>query len=56
VPLASTLDLVERVRAPGRDIESVVDEGEGHGFRDPEHQRDEYRRTGEFLTRVVGGS
>ena len=40
--------------AAGQDIELVVYEGEGHGFRDPDHQRDEYRRIGEFLERVVG--
>lgn len=55
VPLSSSVDLVERMRAAGGDVELVVYEGEGHGFRDPEHQRDEYRRIGEFLANVVGG-
>lgn len=54
VPLASTVDLVDRIRAAGGDVELVVYEGEGHGFRDPEHQRDEYRRVGEFLASVAG--
>jgi len=30
-----------------------VYEGEGHGFRQPANQLDEYRRMGEFLDRVV---
>jgi dipeptidyl aminopeptidase/acylaminoacyl peptidase len=55
VPLSSTLDLVDRVRAAGGEVELVVYEGEGHGFRDPEHQRDEYRRIADFLANVVGG-
>ena len=54
VPLSSTLDLAERMRSAGGEVELVVYEGEGHGFRDPEHQRDEYRRIGEFLAGVVG--
>jgi dipeptidyl aminopeptidase/acylaminoacyl peptidase len=31
-----------------------VYEGEGHGFRQPEHQLDEYRRIGGFLDEHVG--
>ena len=38
------------------DIELVVYEGEGHGFRKVENQFDEYRRMHDFLaTRVLGG-
>ena len=35
VPLESTVAFVERMRAAGGDVELVVMEGEGHGFRDP---------------------
>ena len=31
-----------------------VYEGEGHGFRQPEHQLDEYRRIGGFIAEHVG--
>ena len=34
-------------------MEYVVYEGEGHGFRDPEHVADEYRRTEAFLDRLL---
>ncbi len=54
VPLASTLELVERMRAAGRDVELVVMPGEGHGFRDPANRRADFERTGEFLRRVIG--
>jgi dipeptidyl aminopeptidase/acylaminoacyl peptidase len=43
------------VSVQGGDIELVVDEGEGHCFRDPDHQRDEYRRIGGILVSVVDG-
>lgn len=55
VPLATSVELVERIRAAGGDGELVVFEGEGHGFRDPANKRDEYRRTTEFLARVLDG-
>ncbi len=51
VPLAQSQLLAERVRAAGGDIELIVYEGEGHGFRDPDHQLDEYARTEAFLAR-----
>jgi dipeptidyl aminopeptidase/acylaminoacyl peptidase len=54
VPLSSTVDFVELMRAAGRDVELIVMEGEGHGFRDPVNKRAEYERTAEFLLRVVG--
>ncbi len=53
VPLSSTLDLVDRMRAAGREVELIVMEGERHGFRDPSNKRLEYERTSEFLLRVV---
>lgn len=53
VPIAQSNVLVERVAAAGGDVEFVVFEGEGHGFRDPEHVADEYQRTETFLDRVT---
>ena len=49
VPIAQTEVLVERIRAGGGNVDFVVYEGEGHGFRDPVNQRDEYERTERFL-------
>jgi dipeptidyl aminopeptidase/acylaminoacyl peptidase len=54
VPLSSTVAMVDRMRAADRDVELIVMEGEGHGFRDPVNKRAEYERTGEFLLRVAG--
>ncbi len=56
VPAAQSALLADRVTAAGGDVEHVVYEGEGHGFRDPEHQRDEYERTERFLDRIVAAS
>ncbi len=55
VPLSSTLELVDRMRAAGGDVELVVMEGEGHGFREPANKRADYELTGAFLRRVIGG-
>jgi dipeptidyl aminopeptidase/acylaminoacyl peptidase len=54
VPLDQSSVLVERIRTAGSEAELVVYPGEGHGFRLPEHQLDEYRRTAEFLRRHIG--
>jgi dipeptidyl aminopeptidase/acylaminoacyl peptidase len=54
VPLASTITFAERVRAAGGEVELVVMDGEGHGFRDPVNRRAEFEHTGRFLRRVVG--
>jgi dipeptidyl aminopeptidase/acylaminoacyl peptidase len=51
VPLAQSELLAERVGAAGGDVELVVYAGEGHGFRDPVNQLDEYARTEAFLAR-----
>jgi dipeptidyl aminopeptidase/acylaminoacyl peptidase len=51
VPLAQSELLAERVRAAAGDVELVVYAGEGHGFRDPANQLDEYARTEAFLAR-----
>jgi len=53
VPVGQSRVLVERIRAAGGDVELVVYPGEGHGFRQPDHQADEFRRVGAFLTRHV---
>ncbi|MGZ4703178.1 MAG: S9 family peptidase [Ilumatobacteraceae bacterium] len=56
VPIEQSLAFVERCRANAVDIDFVVYEGEGHGFRKVENQFDEYRRMHDFLaTRVLGG-
>jgi dipeptidyl aminopeptidase/acylaminoacyl peptidase len=56
VPVEQSQALVERCLAAGGDVEFVVYEGEGHGFRKPENQLDEYRRMRDFLaTHVPGG-
>ncbi|BAN01385.1 peptidase S09 family protein [Ilumatobacter coccineus YM16-304] len=55
VPIEQSTALVERIRAVGGDIDYVVYDGEGHGFRDPVNVADEYARTEVFLDRIVGG-
>ena len=54
VPVAHSVMLAARIRSGGGDVELVVYEGEGHGFRDPTNQRDEYERTEHFLQRFRG--
>jgi dipeptidyl aminopeptidase/acylaminoacyl peptidase len=54
VPVAHSLTLADRISSSGGDVELVVYEGEGHGFRDPTNQRDEYARTEHFLRRFRG--
>ncbi len=53
VPIAQSDELVERIRSTGGTVDYVVYEGEGHGFRDPVNQRDEYERTERFLDALV---
>ena len=55
VPVSSSHDLVDRIRATGGTAELVVFEGEGHGFRDPANKLEEYTRTEAFLAAVIGG-
>ncbi|MFZ4810776.1 MAG: S9 family peptidase [Ilumatobacteraceae bacterium] len=49
VPVAQSRELADRIASAGGDVELIVYPGEGHGFRNPEHQRDEYERTERFL-------
>ncbi len=53
VPVGQSLLLAERLRAAGGSVELHVYPGEGHGFRQRQHQRDEYERTEAFLSRHV---
>ena len=55
VPVDQSRAFVERCLAGGGEVELVVYEGEGHGFRKPENQLDEYRRMQAFLARNVPG-
>ena len=54
VPLAQSETLVATIEAVGGRVELVVFNGEGHGFRQPEHIQAEYEGTEAFLDRVVG--
>ena len=49
VPIEQSMTFVERCRAAGGSVEFMTYEGEGHGFRRPENQLDEYRRMHDFL-------
>ena len=53
VPVEQSEVFAQRVQAAGGQIELHVYPGEGHGFRKPEHQLDEYQRVEEFLARCV---
>jgi dipeptidyl aminopeptidase/acylaminoacyl peptidase len=53
VPVDQTARLAVAVREAGGDVELCVYDGEGHGFRQPANQRDEYARIGRFLQRVM---
>ena len=56
VPVEQSRAFVERCRAAGGNVEFVVYEDEGHGFRKPDNQLDEYDRMQVFLaTNVRGG-
>jgi len=56
VPVEQSIRLAGRVRSAGGDVELHLFEGEGHGFRDPQHRLDELDLVGRFLDRVVTGS
>ncbi len=55
VPVEQSRAFVERCRGAGGKVDFVVYEGEGHGFRNPDNQLDEYLRTKVFLARHVRG-
>jgi len=52
VPVEQSRSFVDAVRAAGGNATLHVYEGEGHGFRQREHQLDEYRRVEEFLSTI----
>ena len=54
VPIEQSETLVARIRESGGEVDFVVYEGEGHGFREPDNVADEYERTESFLDRVTG--
>ena len=54
VPIEQSETLAERIRGSGGDVDFVVYDGEGHGFRQPDNIDDEYARTAAFLDRVTG--
>jgi dipeptidyl aminopeptidase/acylaminoacyl peptidase len=54
VPVEQSRALVAALQALGSAVEYHEYEGEGHGFRQPVNQLDEYARVAEFLARVVG--
>lgn len=53
VPREQSERLVAAIRTGGGDVDFVVYEGEGHGFRDADTVEDEYARTEAFLDRLV---
>ena len=54
VPVEQSRNLAARIAAVGGLVELCVYAGEGHGFRQPTNQLDEYRRVGEFIAEHVG--
>jgi dipeptidyl aminopeptidase/acylaminoacyl peptidase len=54
VPIEQSRVFATRIVEGGGFVELCVYEGEGHGFRQPVNQLDEYRRIGEFLRENVG--
>ncbi|HRB02941.1 MAG TPA: prolyl oligopeptidase family serine peptidase [Ilumatobacteraceae bacterium] len=53
VPVGQSRVFAQRVRTAGGVAELQVYPDEGHGFRQPANQLDEYRRAGDFLSRHV---
>ena len=49
VPVEQSQTMAARMRARGGTVELIVYPDEGHGFRKPENQLDEYRRTEAFI-------
>jgi len=55
VPVEQSQVMADRMRARGGDVDLVVYAGEGHGFRQPPNQLDEYRRMEAFINSHVAG-
>jgi dipeptidyl aminopeptidase/acylaminoacyl peptidase len=53
VPISQSEAVVEAIRSSGGQVDFVVYEGEGHGFRDSANVRDEYEQTEAFLTALT---
>jgi dipeptidyl aminopeptidase/acylaminoacyl peptidase len=54
VPVEQSRVMATRIAEAGGIVALCVYPGEGHGFRQPENQLDEYRRVGEFIAEHVG--
>lgn len=54
VPVEQSRLLASRIAQAGGIVSLCVYSGEGHGFRQPTNQLDEYRRVGEFIAEHVG--
>ena len=50
VPVEQSQTMAARIAASGGVVELIVYPGEGHGFRNPDNQLDEYRRTEAFIS------
>ncbi len=53
VPIDQSEALVDTIRGAGGEVTFQVMEGEGHGFRSPEHKLLEYRLIADFLSGIV---
>jgi len=53
VPVAHSIDFARRADAAGSEVELHIYEGEGHGFRQPPNQADEFARIEAFVQRIV---
>jgi dipeptidyl aminopeptidase/acylaminoacyl peptidase len=56
VPVEQSRELVRRVTNGGGLVDLCVYEGEGHGFRQPVNQLDEYHRIERFLDHHIGSA
>ncbi len=54
VPVGQAKDMAEAMRAAGRDVEMVIYEGEGHGFRQASTIEDSLTRELAHYARVFG--
>jgi dipeptidyl aminopeptidase/acylaminoacyl peptidase len=54
VPVEQSRELATKIVEAGGSVVLTVYEGEGHGFRQPAHQLDEYRRIAAFFAEYVG--